>query len=58
MILLKDLRGEVRQKLDGPCMLRVSREDDCLFVTDAPKRLSDAADAARVVRRVRSSSSS
>ncbi len=47
MILLKDLRGEVRQKLDGPCMLRVGREDDCLFVTDAPKRLSDAADAAR-----------
>ena len=47
MIQLKDLRGEVRQKLDGPCMLRVGREDDCLFVTDAPKRLSDAADAAR-----------
>ena len=45
MILLKDLRGEVRQKLDGPCMLRVCREDDCLFVTDAPKRLSDSADA-------------
>lgn len=47
MILLKDLRGELRQKLDGPCMLRVGREDDCLFVTDAPKRLSDSADAAR-----------
>ena len=47
MILLKDLRGEVRQKLGAPCMLRVCREDDCLFVTDAPKRLSDAADAAR-----------
>ncbi len=47
MILLKDLRGEVRQKLGAPCMLRVGREDDCLFVTDAPKRLSDAADAAR-----------
>lgn len=45
MILLKDLRGEVRQKLDAPCMLRVCREDDCLFVTDAPKRLSDSADA-------------
>ena len=27
-------------------MLRISREDDCLFVTDAPKRLSDAAAAA------------
>ena len=47
MILLKDLRGEVRQKLGAPCMLRVGREDDCLFVTDAPKRLSDSADAAR-----------
>lgn len=47
MILLKDLRGEVRQKLDAPCMLRVCREDDCLFVTDAPKRLSDSADATR-----------
>lgn len=47
MILLKDLRGEVRQKLNAPCMLRVGREDDCLFVTDAPKRLSDAAAAAR-----------
>lgn len=45
MILLKDLRGEVRQKLGAPCMLRVGREDDCLFVTDAPKRLSDSADA-------------
>ena len=47
MILLKDLRGEVRQKLGAPCMLRVCWEDDCLFVTDAPKRLSDAADATR-----------
>ena len=47
MILLKDLRGELRQKLNTPCMLRVGREDDCLFVTDAPKRLSDAAAAAR-----------
>ena len=49
MILLKDLRGELRPKLDGPCMLRICREDDCLFVTDAPKRLSDAAAAARTV---------
>ena len=47
MILLKDLRGEVRQKLDVPCMLRVGREDDSLFVTDAPKRMLDSADAVR-----------
>ena len=43
MILLKDLRGEVRQKLDAPCMLRVCREDDCLFVTDFPGRFPEKA---------------
>lgn len=38
MILLSDWRRHLAGQLNAPCMLRVCRDDGCLFVTDYPAR--------------------
>ena len=41
MILAKDMRSWALEALEGPCMLRLCRQQDALFVTDAPRRAAD-----------------
>ena len=47
MILLSDWRSRLVRLLDGGCMLRVCRDDGCLFVTDYPARCPENAGRAR-----------
>ena len=42
-MMLDGFRQELVKALDAPCMLRVCREDDCLFVTDFPGRFPERA---------------
>ena len=42
-MMLDGFRQELVKALDAPCMLRVCREDDCLFVTDFPGRFPEIA---------------
>ena len=42
-MMLDGFRQELVKTLDAPCMLRVCREDDCLFVTDFPGRFPEKA---------------
>ena len=44
MILLNDWRRRIARQLDGACMLRVCRDDGCLFVTDYPARFPETAE--------------
>lgn len=46
MILANDLKRQVRGCLSAPCMLRLSRDDDALFVTDLPRREPDGREKA------------
>ncbi len=43
MILLEDLREDIRGILGSPCMLRVSRQEKYLLVTDFERRYPDGA---------------
>lgn len=51
MILLGDLRRMIAGRLDAPCMLRICRDDGCLFVTDFPARRPErSGDAERLLK--------